>query len=519
MSKSKLLYTGTDWTMDKLLKSWAVVDDMAKNQLGLSYYEPQFEIVSFDHMLDACSSHGLPNMYPHWSFGKEYVSSYSEYLKNGHMANEIIINTDPAIAYMVENNTMTQMLTVMCHASVGHSNFFKENYCFKQWTQSRFIIDYLEFAKDYIQDCEERYGVALVEQTLDAAHSLSHFSVDKYNHSRSKLRKTDIETRTAEWIKYGATNYNDLYSTIPGNSSDDEIADIHRIVRELELSRRELPEENLLYFIEKHGRLEDWQREIVRIVRKIAQYFYPQMQTKVMNEGWATWIHYSMMKMLRDQNYIDDGAYLEFLEFHSAVIGVAVSKRFPLHEHVTPYALGFAMFRDLDRICREPTAKDEQWFPELCNTDPWKTLPTIMSTYRDESFILQYLSKPVADDFKMVITSAPSDTIGNLTEEDIYDSPPGATHWLRVLEVADEDGLVPLRQELAKRYDIGFGLPQIAIVRVDDDGYLVIEFKSIDGLLLDRKMTVKTMAQLRYLWGGQAGISYIDEDGSEIPMA
>jgi stage V sporulation protein R len=118
------------------------------------------------------------------------------------------------------------------------------------------------------------------------------------------------------------------------------------------------PQENLLYFIEKNAPLlEPWQRELVRIVRKIAQYFYPQRQTQVMNEGWATFWHYTLMNRLYDEGYVNDGFMIEFLQSHTSVMQQLPFDH-PYYSGINPYALGFAMMSDIKRICQEPTAED-----------------------------------------------------------------------------------------------------------------------------------------------------------------
>ena len=123
------------------------------------------------------------------------------------------------------------------------------------------------------------------------------------------------------------------------------------------------PEENLLYFIEKYSpKLAPWQKELVRIVRKIAQYFYPQTQTKVMNEGWATFWHYTILNRLHEKGLVNDGFMMEFLQSHTNVVS---QRGFDERGYggINPYALGFAMMSDIRRICEAPTPEDRRWFP------------------------------------------------------------------------------------------------------------------------------------------------------------
>ena len=164
----KFLYEGTEWTFDLITKVDREIARIAVDNYKLDTYPNQIEIISSDQMLSAYSSVGLPVQYDHWSFGKQYVHEKKAY-QHGHMglAYEIVINSDPCIAYLMEENTMTMQTLVMAHACYGHNSFFKNNYLFKQWTDANAIIDYLIFAKRYIRSCEEKYGEHEVEMFLN----------------------------------------------------------------------------------------------------------------------------------------------------------------------------------------------------------------------------------------------------------------------------------------------------------------------------------------------------------------
>ena len=160
--------------------------------------------------------------------------------------------------------------------------------------------------------------------------------------------------------------YNDLWRTVPAPDKDEDDADEdERGRRRCKRGKLGLPEENLLYFIEKRApRLEDWQRELLRIVRNVSQYFYPQKQTQMMNEGCATFVHYEIMNRLHDRGLITEGSMLEFLHSHSSVV-FQPDFDDPRFSGLNPYALGFAMMSDIQRICDEPTEEDREWFPDI----------------------------------------------------------------------------------------------------------------------------------------------------------
>ena len=171
---NKPLFEGAEWDFETLQRVYDAIEDIALNDLGLSVYPNQIEIISSEQMLDAYSSHGMPLMYNHWSFGKIFAREETIYSKGwGGLAYEIVINSNPCINFLMEENTMTMQTLVMAHAGFGHNHFFKNNYLFKQWTDAAAILDYLNFAKRYIAKCEEEYGFDVVEAIVDSAHALA----------------------------------------------------------------------------------------------------------------------------------------------------------------------------------------------------------------------------------------------------------------------------------------------------------------------------------------------------------
>ena len=319
-------------------------------ELGLDVYPNQIEVITAEQMLDAYSSVGMPLFYKHWSFGKHFAYQEASYRKGlMGLAYEIVINSSPCISYLMEENTATMQTLVIAHAAFGHNHFFKNNYLFKQWTDADGILDYLEFAKGYVAQCEERHGRLAVEQTLDAAHALMSHGIYRYP-GKKQLDLRAEEKRAGKRRLHEETVFNDLWRTVPTGPAKSEAM--------LNVERRRtllgLPQENILYFLEKTApRLQPWQRELLRIVRHIAQYFYPQSQTKVMNEGTATYVHYRIMNRLHEQGRITDGNFLEFLQSHTNVV---FQPEFDDQRYsgFNPYALGFAMMQDIERIVTDP---------------------------------------------------------------------------------------------------------------------------------------------------------------------
>src|SRR5690606_32270880 len=267
-----------------------------------------------------------------------------------------------------------------------HNSFFKNNYLFRTWTDASSIIDYLVFARKFIRDCEERHGVEAVEAVLDACHALMDHGVDRYKRPYP-ISMEEEERRQLEREEHLQRQVNDLWRTIPPLAREQSAPEEVRFPAE--------PQENLLYFIEKNAPLmEPWQREIVRIVRKFSQYLYPQRQTKVMNEGWATFWHFTILQQLYKEGLVSDGLMMEFLQHHTNVIFQPPYDS-PYYSGINPYTLGFAIFQDIRRICEAPTEEDRLWFPDMAGGDWLDAVHFAMENFKDESFILQYLSPKV----------------------------------------------------------------------------------------------------------------------------
>ncbi|MEO5733613.1 MAG: SpoVR family protein [Rubrivivax sp.] len=270
----------SDWSFD-LIETYHRVIRATAERFGLDTYPNQLEIITAEQMMDAYASVGMPVNYRHWSYGKEFIATEKNY-KRGHMglAYEIVINSDPCISYLMEENTMAMQALVIAHAAYGHNSFFKGNYLFRMWTDAGSIVDYLVYARNYVAACEDKHGLDAVESFLDSCHALQNHGVDRYRRPARRSLAQELAER-ADREAYAQLQVNDLWRTLPKKSAlEDQAPEAKRFPDE--------PQENLLYFIEKNAPLlEPWQREIVRIVRKVAQYFYPQRQTQVMNEGWA----------------------------------------------------------------------------------------------------------------------------------------------------------------------------------------------------------------------------------------
>ncbi|MFV2056698.1 MAG: SpoVR family protein [Thiohalomonadales bacterium] len=486
--KSKILSESSEWTTDLITQYDKQIARVAAD-FKLDTYPNQIEIINSEQMMDAYSSVGMPLGYKHWSFGKQFLNVENRY-KRGQMglAYEIVINSNPCISYLMEENTMMMQGLVIAHAAYGHNSFFKGNYLFRTWTNADAIIDYLLFAKNYVTKCENRYGVAEVEAVLDSCHALMNYGVDRYKRPQ-KLSNVEEQLRQEERANYLQSQVNHLWRTLPVKGSDKAAEKEKRFPSE--------PQENLLYFIEKNAPLmEPWQREIVRIVRKIGQYFYPQRQTQVMNEGWACFWHYTILNRLYDEGYLSDGFMIEFLQSHTNVVAQLPFDS-PHYSGINPYTLGYSMMQDIRRICEQPTEEDRHWFPEIANTDWLKTLDFAMRNFKDESFITQFLSPKLIRDLKLF----------SVLDDD-------KKNTLEITAIHDEAGYKHIRKALVDQYSLSRREPNIQIFRVDHRGDRSLTLRHVQH---DRKplnsQSEDVLKHLARLWGFTVRLETETENG------
>jgi stage V sporulation protein R len=357
------------------------------------------------------------------------------------------------------------------------------------WTDASSIIDYLVYAKNYVADCEERHGVDAVETLLDSCHALANHGVDRYRRpSRKSLAQELAERKDRE--AYAQQQVNDLWRTLPRKAEKtDAAAAAKRFPEE--------PQENLLYFMEKNAPLlEPWQREVVRIVRKVAQYFYPQRQTQVMNEGWATFWHHRLLNTMYDDGWLTDGVMIEWLKSHTNVVyQPRVGDRG--YSGLNPYALGFAMYTDIQRICEKPTPEDFEWFPDIAGK-PWlPALDHAMRNFKDESFVGQYLSPKLMRELRLFA----------ITDDENDDE-------LEVSAIHDEAGYRRVREALSRQYDLGSREPNIQVwnVNVRGDRALTLRHTQHNSRPLDDSAH-EVLKHVGRLWGFPVHLESVDADG------
>lgn len=490
----KPIFPGQNWEdcAEEVITNFDTVIRTIAEAFNLDIYPNQYKICSSEMMLDAYAHIGMPIMYKHWSFGKQYYQNKQAYAK-GQMglAYEIVINSNPCVSVNMIDNSSAMTFLVMAHAGQGHNSFFKGNYMFREWTDAEGILPYLRFAKDYIDKCYTQIGEEPVRQFLSSCHALQNMAVDKRRRPKASSYQSEAE-RLVELAKAFEKDFNPV---LDSNEKARRQAQnvIERNAKRLR-SRIDYSsggEENLLYVLEKESiaaRESDmvagspWMVECIRIVRKIAQYFYPQKQTQVMNEGWASFWHHAICTVAYHKGYITTGQYMEIITSHTGVIAQPAYNSPYYSGGLNPYKLGFEMYRDIMFMARGPrTIEEQKKYDEYDYANVFKhhvyrkdgeSKPVLggdwldvmhfaMRNFRDESFVEEYLSPKICADF------------GFFAIQDSDENP----YYLEVL--GNQGNFEIIREKLALQYNLSKNEPQINAMGFDPFGDRTLHLKHL----------------------------------------
>src|SRR5215470_17030758 len=306
-------------------------------EFGLDWFPQEFEICDHNGMLGYMAYSGMPSHYPHWSFGKSYekLKTLYDYGVNG-LPYEMVINSNPAIAYLMHDNTLLLQVLTVAHV-YGHNDFFKNNFTFKSATRAELTIEAFKSAamrvRRYVED--PSIGVEKVEKILDAAHALSWQC--RRNFAIKKLTPDQQIARAEETAQGQPDPFQKIHAR-----KEVELPDFHKVPLE--------PDEDVLLFIRDHNPfLADWEKDLLTIVHEEAQYFIPQIETKIMNEGWASFWHKRILEALE----LPQSLKIEFLVRHNQVVR-------PIPGGLNPYHLGLRLWEDIERRGDRPTADERE---------------------------------------------------------------------------------------------------------------------------------------------------------------
>lgn len=438
------------------LKKWNEKIEEIAQQEGLDYYPQEYEICSYEDMIAYEAYAGMPARYPHWSFGKAFERTRTFYRYNlTGLPYEMVINSDPCLAYLMKDNTLLLQILTMAHV-YGHNDFFKNNRLFRQGTDAEYTIEMFKNHADRIREYIQKPGIGYekVERVLDAAHAL------KLQTHRAIGEKQLTRDEKIQRIK---DRFQPREKDFPLLEEDEkiEMPDLNKIPIE--------PREDILNFFIEFADLEDWERDIVEIVAEETSYFLPQIETKIMNEGWASFWHYKILNQLE----LPQGMHLEFLKRHNQVIR-------PTQGRINPYYVGYKIFEDL--VERYP--------------DQPEKIFEVRELERDESFIRKYLTLDLMREMNMF----------KYDEEEKY---------YLISEVADNEGWKEIRNSFAS----SVGLNKVPFIKIVDtskkDNVLYLEHE-YQGQELQLNYASETLKYMVELWDGPIHLKTIVEDKPKV---
>ncbi|MBL8764644.1 MAG: SpoVR family protein [Phycisphaerae bacterium] len=299
---------------------------------GLDFFEVVFEVLPFDTMNQIAAYGGFPVRYPHWRWGMEYEKLSKRDAYGLGRIYEMVINNDPCFAYLQESNSVTDQKLVMAHV-YGHADFFKHNFWFGK--TNRKMMNEMANHSTRVRRHIERHGRETVERFLDACLSVEHL-IDPHSVYRGAAPAAASEDEGFHADRLPAKEYMDPFIN-PASELDRQ----RRVYEERKQARAARfpgePTRDVLLFLLRHARLEDWQQDVLGIVRDEAYYFAPQAMTKIMNEGWATYWHSKLMT----RHFLDASEIVQYADQHSGVVHMPPGG-------FNPYKIGVELWKDIE---------------------------------------------------------------------------------------------------------------------------------------------------------------------------
>lgn len=398
---------------------------------GLKFGEVCFEVCPAD-VIYSVGAYGMPSRFSHWSFGKTFHKMKLLYDLNVSRIYELVINSSPAYAFLLEGNSFIQNKLVIAHV-FAHCDFFRNNAKFKN--TSKHIMNLMAVHGERIREYEYKYGIKQVEEFLDAVMAVQEH-IDPYPFS-NKSKEIPLERETP---------YDDLWNI--GVPQEKEKPPEQK-------KNPELPEKDILHFIMQNARkLEDWQRDIISILREEMLYFWPQIETKIMNEGWASYWHVRIMREL----FLTEEESFEFAKTNAYILQ-------PSQTQLNPYLLGVKIWESIFESWEKTGQGKEKIFE-------------IRENETDVSFIRNYLTKDLVE------------------ELDLYIFEKLGQEW----QITDK-GWKNVRAALSAKLNNG-GFPYIVVEDGDyqNNGHLYLRH-SHEGVDLDIPYLEKTLPHINKLWG------------------
>jgi stage V sporulation protein R len=448
-----------DQEMEQLEANIAKAWDMAI-AMGLDPFPVQFEMVPSSIMYEF-GSYGLPGRFSHWTRGKAYHRMKTSYDFGLSKIYELVINTNPSYAFLLENNSVLENTFVAAHV-FGHTDFFKHNAYFAQ--TARNMVDRASASAERIHQYEFEHGRMEVERFLDAV-----LAIEEHVDYHQRIKPT---AEDAEPISLPETAYEDLWKLDPAHR--EESAKAKRP------APRKFPKEpvkDFLLFLAEHAPdLKAWQRDILLIVREEMLYFVPQMQTKVMNEGWASYFH---SRIMREMELTDD-EHLRFATLHTSVLS-------PTRTSLNPYYLGYTIWQDIERRWDSPTEEERKKGRQPGQGKA--KMFEVREVDNDVSFLRNYLTEELVRELDLYLYRKEGEE-WVIVEKD----------WHKV-----RDGIVASMTN--------FGYPYLVITDADYHRNSELYIKHLfEGQEMDLAYAEKTLNYMYQIWGRTVHLETVFDD-------
>ncbi len=397
------------------LQDWQATIAGYAAEAGLDFFPTVFEILTYDQMNEIAAYGGFPNRYPHWRFGMEYERLAKSYEYGLSKIYEMVINNNPSYAYLLEGNSLTDQKLVMAHV-FAHVDFFKNNYCFRStdldtgghttnpgarpaaYDPNRRWIDKMANHGARLRRHVELLGVNRVEEFVDHCLSLENL-VDP--HAAFSGRRVPVDpdaTEKAEEVpRLRAKDYMESFI-----NPEEFLEEQKQKIQERKERAKKFPEHaerDVLRFLLDHAPLERWERDVLEVVREEALYFIPQMQTKIMNEGWATYWHSKLMT----EKILDASEIIDYADNAAGVLATSGGR-------LNPYKLGVELYRNIEeRWDKGQFGKEWEECDDLDDKRNWnlrlglgkKKIKEVRALYSDVTFIDEFLTPDFCRDHKL----------------------------------------------------------------------------------------------------------------------
>ena len=421
---------------------------------GLDFYPMRYERCPAE-IIYTFGAYGMPTRFSHWSFGKQFFRMKLQYDLGLSKIYELVINSDPCYAFLLDTNSLIQNKLIVAHV-LAHCDFFKNNIRFSN--TKRDMVESMSATAERVKAYEHKYGKEEVETFLDAVLAIQEHIDPSLMRPKLAWSIDDLEEEEVE--KKKVSQYDDLWNLDNRNKKQER----SNVRKKKKIPPQ--PEKDLLLFIEEYSReLEDWQRDILTMMREEMLYFWPQLETKIMNEGWASFWH---QRILREMDLTSDEA-IEFAKLNAGVVQ-------PSKTSINPYYLGIKMFEDIEERYNNPTEEMKRR-----GVKPGSGRDKIFEVREiewDVSFLRNYLNKDLVMREDMYLFQRPGKEYKVIDKE-----------WEHV-----RDQLVNMRTN--------GGFPYLVVEDGDylKNGELYIKH-SYEGIELDLKYLEKVLPYLHQLWG------------------